>query len=362
MFMKKMAISVLIICAILFMGAEGSFSADKPIILTYSSSYGETFSLSMHDKWWAKEVEKRTNGRVKIEFYWQEALAKIPEALDAANSGLADISFFNSNMFGANLPLSQVSTLLYMSQKPDAVSNAMMDLYKNFEPLRVEYEKKNNVRILSFSATTPCIVGTRTPWKNLEAFKGKKIRTAPGLEGPLAAVGATPVTIAWGEIYTSLERGVIDAYSGTMWDLAGIGKFHEKAPYILDLGIGVYGLSGTHINKGVWNKLPDDIKKILADVAVEAVQKQAGLYMEADKRIYDVYKKAGVKTVTFSKEDKDKFRSHSVPKLWDKWIATMEGKGLPGKKCVEEYQKAINKYESKSPYVSPFDRFKDLAM
>ena len=360
--MKKTALTILFICAILLIGVPNSFSANKPIVLTYSSGYAESLSLTLPDRWWAAEVEKRTGGRVKIEFYWSEALAKIPESLDAVKSGIADIAYFNSNMFGAKLPLSQVSTLLYLSDKPDITSLALMDMYRNFQPLRDEYEKNNNIHVINFTATTPCIFGTRTPWRNLEAFKGKKIRTAPGLEGPMADVGATPVTIAWGEIYQALERGVIDAYTGTMWDLAGIGKFHERAPYLLDVGLGVYGLGASHINKDVWNKLPNDIKKIMEETASDAVLKQGQLFMENDKRIYEVYKKAGVKTVIFSKEDKEKFQKLSVPKMWDKWIASMEEKGLPGKKCFEEYQKAIKKYESKATYVSPFVRFKDLSM
>jgi len=238
----------------------------------------------------------------------------------------------------------------------------MLETYKTFTLFRDEYEKKNNVKVLSFSGCTPLIFGVRKPWKTLEDFKGKKIRTFPGLEGPLASIGATPVTIAWGEIYTSLERGVVEAYTGTMWDLAGIGKFHEQAPYILDLGVGVYAMAGTHINKDKWNKLPEDVRKIMEEVALEAIKKQPELYMEADERIYQVYKKAGVKTVIFSPEEKAKFRSLVVPRQWDKWMADIEGKGLPGKRFFELYKEAIKKYEPTSTYISPFVRFSDLTL
>lgn len=360
--MEKRTISIVlsIFCALLFLMEAECYG--KPITLTYSSGYGSTFSLSMHDVWWAKEVEKRTNGKVKIEFYWSEGLAKITESLDAVNSGLTDIAFFATAMFGAKLPLSTASSLLYLTDKPDAVSNAMMELYRTFPPFQEEHEKKNNVKVLSFSGCTPLIFGTRKPWKNLEDFKGKKVRTFPGLEGPLSSIGATPVAISWGEIYTSLERGVIDAYTGTMWDLAGIGKFHEQAPYIIDLGVGVYAMAGTYINKDKWNKLPDDIKKVLEEVAREAIKKQPELYMQADERIYEVYKKAGVKTIIFPSEEKGKFRSLVVPKQWDKWKEDMEAKGLPGKKFLDTYIPALKKYEPQSTYISPFTRFTDLVL
>jgi TRAP-type C4-dicarboxylate transport system substrate-binding protein len=359
--MKRFTRIGFVISLFLGLAVTNSSAQDKPIVLSYASGYASTFSLSMHDVWWAQEVERRTGGKVKIEFYWSEGLAKISESLDAVNSGLADISFFATAMFGAKLPLSTVTSLLYITEKPDAVSNAMMEMYRSFAPLQEEYEKKNNVKVLSFSGTTPLIFGTREIWKGLGDFKGKKIRTFPGLEGPLASVGATPVTIAWGEIYTSLERGVVDAYTGTMWDLAGIGKFHEKAPYIIDLGVGVYAMAGTHMNKDKWNKLPAEIRKVLEEVAAEAINKQPELYMQADERIYQVYKKANVKTVVFSKEDKNKFRNLVVPAQWEKWVSDMEGKGLPAKKFFEGYQNAIKQHEPKSTYASPFVRFTDLA-
>jgi TRAP-type C4-dicarboxylate transport system substrate-binding protein len=359
--MRRLTAIGFILTLVLGFTGHSALAQGQPITLSYASGYGATFSLSMHDVWWAQEVEKRTGGKVKIEFYWSEGLAKISESLDAVNSGLADIAFFATAMFGAKLPLSTATSLLYVTEKPDALSNAMMDMYRTFAPLQEEYEKKNNVKVLSFSGTTPLIFGTREAWKGLDDFKGKKVRTFPGLEGPLASVGATPVTIAWGEIYTSLERGVVDAYTGTMWDLAGIGKFHEKAPYIIDLGVGVYAMAGTHINKDKWNKLPADVRKVLEEVAAEAIKKQPELYMQADERIYQVYKKANVKTVVFSQEDKNKFRNLVVPKQWEKWVSDMEGKGLPGKKFFDTYQSAIKKHEPKSNYVSPFARFTDLA-
>jgi TRAP-type C4-dicarboxylate transport system substrate-binding protein len=358
--MKKWMVLSLVFMLFLPLFLLSSKAFGKAVTLTYSSGYGPTFSLSMHDVWWAKEVEKRTGGQVKIEFYWSEGLAKITESLDAVNSGLTDIAFFATAMFGAKLPLSTASSLLYLTDKPDAVSNAMMELYRTFPPFQEEYEKKNNVKVLSFSGCTPLIFGVRKPWKNLDDFKGKKVRTFPGLEGPLASVGATPVAISWGEIYTSLERGVVDAYTGTMWDLAGIGKFHEQAPYILDLGVGVYAMAGTYMNKDKWNKLPDDIKKVIEEVAREAIRKQPELYMQADERIYEVYKKAGVKTIVFPPDEKAKFRSLVVPKQWDKWVGDMEGKGVPGKKFLDLYKPALKKYESQSTYVSPFVRFSDL--
>lgn len=360
--MKKSAILTLFIGALcLFTWTDNCLSA-KPIVLTYSSGYGETFSLSLTDIWWAKEVEKRTKGKVKIQFYWSQGLAKIPESLEAVSTGLADIAFMAIGYFGGQLPLSTASSLFYLAAKPDAVSKALMEMYRTFPAFREELEKKNNIRPLMFSGTTPLIFGSRKPWKSFADFKGKKIRTFPGLEKPLSKLGAIPVSISFGELYVSLERGVVDAYTGTMWDLAAAARLYERAPYILDLGIGTYAAAGTFINLDKWNKLPDDVKKVMEEVAKEALTKQPELFMQADKKAYELFKKAGVKTIVFSDQDKAQLKKATVPAQWNAWVANMDKKGLPGKKFFEAYKAAVEKFNGESKYESPFVRFKDLQL
>ena len=334
----------------------------KPIVLTYASGYGENFSLSLQDRWWAEEIEKRTNGKVKIEFYWSQGLAKIPETLDAVSTGLADIAFLAIGYFGSQLPLLTCSSNFYLTEKPDAVSKALMEIYRTIPALQEELEKKNNIKPLTFAGSTPLIFGAREPWSSFDQFKGKKVRTFPGLEKPLAELGVIPVAISWGEIYVSLERGVVDAYTGTMWDLAAIGKFYERAPYIIDMGIGTYSAGGTFINMDTWKKLPDDIKKVLEAVTQESLEKQPALFMKADHRAYELYKKAGVKTIVFSEAEAAKMRNLTVPKRWNEWISDMQKKGLPGKEVFDKYKAAVKKFEPESTYVSPFVRYKDLLL
>ena len=360
--MKRDSILWIIFSVVLAFQFIGSNAIAKPIVLTYSSGYGDGFSLSLQDKWWADEIEKRTNGKVKIEFYWSQGLAKIPESLDAVSTGLADITFLAIGYFGGQLPLLTVSSNFYLTDKPDAVSKALMELYNTVPAVKEELEKKNNIRPLTFSGTTPLIFGARDAWNSFDKFSGKKVRTFPGLEKPLADLGATPVAISWGEIYVSLERGVIDAYTGTMWDLASLGRFYEKAPYIIDTGVGTYAAGGTFINMDTWKKLPDDIKKVLLEVTQESLKKQPALYMQADDKAYGLYKKAGVKTIVFSDAEAAKMRSLTVPKRWDEWVADMEKKGLPGKEVFQKYKAAIKKYEPESTYVSPFTRYQDLIL
>lgn len=360
--MKKSVIfSSLFSVLFLFILTDTGVSAE-PIVLNYSSGYADSQSLTLSDIWWAKEVEKRTKGKVKIQFYWSQGLATIPESLEAVSTGLADIAYMALGYFGGQLPLATSSSLFYLSDKPDAVSKALMEMYRTVPAFREEFEKKNNVIPLMFAGTTPVIFGSRNPWRLLDDFRGKKVRTFPGMEKPLSKLGAIPVAISFGELFVSLERGVVDAYTGTMWDLAAPARLYEKAPYILDLGVGTFASGATLINRDTWKKLPDDVKTVMKEVAKEAMTKQAGLIMDADKRAYELYKKAGVKTILFSDKSKAKLKNLVVPQQWNEWVADMERKGLPGKKFLTAYKAALAKCTSQSKYVSPFVRFPDLVL
>ena len=82
--------------------------------------------------------------------------------------------------------------------------------------------------------------------------------------------------------------------------------------------------------------------------------------MKADDRAYELYKKAGVKTIVFSEAEAAKMRNLTVPKRWNEWISDMNKKGLPGKEVFDKYKAAVKKFEPESTYVSPFVRYKDL--
>src|SRR5262249_8950611 len=111
---------------------------------------------------------------------------------------------------------------------------------------------------------------------------GLKLRITPVYRDFFQALGATVVQTAPGEVYTSLERGVVDGYG---WPITGIFDlgWHEKTKYRVDPGFYSAEVS-ILVNKGTWARLTDQQKRVIADAAawIEAQASEVTKENEAD--------------------------------------------------------------------------------
>jgi TRAP-type C4-dicarboxylate transport system substrate-binding protein len=94
-------------------------------------------------------------------------------------------------------------------------------------------------------------------------FKGKRVRTNPGYEPFLLALGSSPMNTTFSEIYSVMERGVVDAFA---WPIPGPLSYGWEAIFKYVVLPGFYEMNTvTHMNLNTWNKLPDSLKKIIMD-------------------------------------------------------------------------------------------------
>ena len=158
-------------------------------------------------------------------------------------------------------------------------------------------------------------------------LQGRKIRGNPTYANVLKLLGATNVTMPPGEIYTSLEKGVIDGFAFTSSGVIGT-RFYEVSKYILRPAFG-FGTLPILMNLASWNKLTDAEKKILLD---EGVKTSERWMTDATKLIADEEKELvqkGLTIVQMNDAAKAKLRSAWSDGLWE--IA-----GQKAKKEVDE--------------------------
>jgi TRAP-type C4-dicarboxylate transport system substrate-binding protein len=157
---------------------------------------------------WAKEIEKRTNGQVKIKFYLSQTLVKARDSFDAVKNGVADISWVMFSWTPGRFPLTSVMELPYLIKSTFAGAHVLTDLYKKFPEMRAEVK---DVHLLHLWTTMPYELHTvKKPIYKLEDIKGMKLATQPGARAALEAVGAIPVTMPTPELYQTVEKGVTD--------------------------------------------------------------------------------------------------------------------------------------------------------
>lgn len=158
-------------------------------------------------------------------------------------------------------------------------------------------------------------------------FSGLKIRVTPVYRDIVQARGGTPINTAPGEVFTALERGVVDGYG---WPISGIFDlgWDKATKYRVDPGF--YGADvNVLVNLDKWKSLTDAQRKVLTD---------AGAWLEAadsenvaiNKAETERQAKAGIETLDFGPEESKKFIEQAYAVAWDSVIkrAPEEGKKL----------------------------------
>ncbi|MBI3325677.1 MAG: TRAP transporter substrate-binding protein DctP [Nitrospinae bacterium] len=217
-------------------------------------------------------VEKRTDGRVKFQFTSLPELGLGgAETIRITKTGIVDIAEFYLGYVAGELPM--VEMLEIPGLFPD--ENAMKQAYAAWNPHLVKLidEKVNGV-LLATAFASDQFLFSKKPVRKLADFKGLKGRVhSVAIAQLLAGLGGVPLTIAFAEVYTGLERGTLDA--GFTASFAGHAqKWYEVTKYLVGPVTQVVQLPLV-INKNTWKKLPPDVQKILKEEAERLIDARA---------------------------------------------------------------------------------------
>lgn len=287
----------------------------------------------------AKELEERTKGRVKITIYGGEALGKAKDHYDSAVNGITDIALFIQGYTAGRFPLTQVIELPIDVPSAKVGSRVIWELYEKY--LEQEYP---GVKLLTLWTHEPGHVHmSKKPVKTLEDIKGLRVRSPGPIQTALVReLGASPLTIPVPELYDALNRGMAD---GTVIGFSAVKDFKlfEVLKYhtISNLYVMTMGLA---MNLKAWNSLPPDIQKIMEGLIGARLSEMAGnSFDKYDLLGKEEAKKAGAEIYTLPPEEKKRWEERVRP-LNEKWVADMEAKGLPGRKIFEEARSLVVKY------------------
>jgi TRAP-type C4-dicarboxylate transport system substrate-binding protein len=286
---------------------------------------------------WAQEIEKETNGKVKIKFYLSQTLVKSRDMYKAVVSGIADMAWAQHSFTPKRFPLISVMELPFMSPSSKGGTQVLGELYEKFPKMRAEHK---DVHLLYLWCSLPYeIHTTNKPVRTLEDIKGLKIACPPGAVPAVRALGAVPVAMGPPKLYPTVEKGVADGVAlawGAFkaWKLYEVTKYHTNAH-----------LSGltfwAAMNKKTWERLPQDIQakidgvtpKMMPAALTRAVTDEMNMGIEeVRKRDHEV--------IELTTEEWEKWRAKGKP-AWDEWVKELESKRLPGREVLDETVKRL---------------------
>ena len=308
----------------------------------------------MH-KWWGKEVEKRSGGKIKIQFYWSSSLVKWADALPAIQSGICDISWISSSYHPAQLP--NYMALDHMFNNGDdyvAAVKASYDVMQNQPDLKAELDKNNVVPLMAHvSGLAP--VGTKAEMKSLSLLNGKTLRTYGGARTEFyKGLGWNPIFMTFNDMYPAMDRGTVDALGELVILLSNVFKLNEVVKHVHMMNPpgykgngGVIG-SAFFVNGTKFNALPAGTKKMLMDLKDEYGVKYASELMKLEGTIKSQWvAKNKIKFAVSSPAD-EKLILKAGTAANEKFFNDLEAKGATNvRKVVKYYTDSRIKFEKK---------------
>jgi len=290
---------------------------------------------------WGKELEKRTNGRVKVNYYPGGTLVPAVQSYEAVTKGISDVGNHVIGYTVGRFPLTEVLDLPLgypNNTVPTKLANAF---YAKFKP-----KEFDDVKVLWLHAQAPGIVHTKTkPINKLEDLKGLKMRTFGSNAELMSLLGGTPVAMPMGDVYDALSRGVAEGLMCAYEATEGF-RFGEHLKYSTEnYGTSYSAVFVVVLNKDKWNSMPPDIQKTVDALSQEYIEKYAAMWDDVEKSGKQFLLKRGNKIITLSKEEDARWAKAAQP-IFNNYVKKMKEKGLPGEealKFAQDYLKSHRK-------------------
>ncbi|MBR9770454.1 MULTISPECIES: TRAP transporter substrate-binding protein [unclassified Halomonas] len=275
-------------------------------------------------KAWADNVETMSNGRISIEILPVNAVVQANQTLQAVQSGilqghLTDPSYFT----GQNPAFGMIGNLVGAWSDPydflDYMNNA------GGEELYNKLVEPYGVHLIGAAATGLESLPSTKPVRSIDDMQGLKLRAPEGMVYNIfEAAGATPVNLPGSEVYTGLEKGVIDAADYTVFATNQAQGLHEFAPYPLYPGFHSLPMVAVSLNKDVWDSLSDDLKGILeTSVDALAYEMVAELKTRDMEAVREARQNPDIEIIDLPQEERVAFRNIAKQE-WENWAEKNE--------------------------------------
>jgi TRAP-type transport system periplasmic protein len=301
--------------------------------LTYSIFFPATHGITKSAEEWAAEIDKRTNGQVKVTLFPGATLTPPDQCYDGVVKGISDIGMSVLSYSKGRFPLTEVIDLPLGYQNAVQVTRLCNAYYDKFKPKELD-----DVKIMYLHGHGPGILHSKKPISTLEELKGNKIRCSGTSARVVTALGATPVAMPQNETYDALQKGIADGVVSPIETLKGwkIGEVITSTTKNLSSSYSLCFFVA--MNKKKWDALPKDVQETIEKVNLEFINRTGQRWDDLDKEGTEYTLARGNKIIELSKEENARWAEAVKPVLAD-FVAGAKTKNLPGDEALSFCQK-----------------------
>lgn len=300
-------------------------SSAHAVTLTYSTFFPPTHIQAVTSENWCKEVEKRTDGRVKVQFFPGQTLTRAPQTYEAVTDGIADIGVTALAYTQGRFPV--MASLDMPLGYPSGVvaTKAANALFEKMQPKEFDATK-----VMYFHGHGPGYIHTRKVAVNtLEDLKGQRIRSTGMSANIVTALGGTPVSMAMPDTYQSLQRGVVDGSfhpteTNKGWNMGEVVSYMtiaKPAAYTTTFYV--------TMNKSKWNKISPEDQKVIEEINKEWALKHGEAWDSSDEAGMAFFKEKGGTVITLDDAEAKRW-GDAVQPVIDKYIKELDGMKIDG--------------------------------
>lgn len=260
----------------------------------------------------AEKVAEKSQGKMRVDIYPSEQLGNEKECLEKLQMGALAMTKTSSSPLEAFVDEMKVLGLPYIFRDREHYWKVLKGPIG--KELLAAGEAANNLKGLCFyDAGARSFYTVKKPIHTPEDLKGLKIRVqqSPVAMDMVKAMGASPTPISWGELYTSLQQGVVDGAENNPPSLYTSKHYEICKYYTLDEH--TMPPDVLLISPRWWNRLTEAEKQILQEAVDESVEYQRKLWAEFEAESLEAVRHAGVQVIV--PEDKTSFREAVQPML-----------------------------------------------
>lgn len=332
--------TVLICMAMWTIFVAGNVVEAKTIELNYSVFFPPSHGQCQAAVAWAKEVEKRTDNRIRITVFPGGTLTKANQCFDGVVQGISDIGMSCFAYTRGRFPVMEAADLPLGYPDGLTATRTANAFYNKYQP-----QELAQVKVLYLHAHGPGLLHTRKPVHALSDLQHMKIRSTGLSAKVVEALGGVPVAMPQGDTYESLQKGVVEGTFGPMEVLKGWRQAEVVTATTDCRTVGYTTTMFVVMNKAKWQSLPADLQAIVEAVNREWIDVHGRRWDDVDAAGRAYTQERGNQILSLSEAESRKWRG-AVQPIIDQYVQTASARGIDGKAVVQDLKALIGQKEN----------------
>ncbi|RLP25982.1 TRAP transporter substrate-binding protein [Mesorhizobium sp. YM1C-6-2] len=297
-------------------------AANAQTVLRSSDTHPDGYPTVEAVKYFGDLIKERTDGRYSVEVYHSAQLGQEADTIEQVRSGVIDLNRVSMAPWNSLVPLTMIPSLPYLFTSPDHARKVMAS--EIGDEIAKGFEQHGVVVIAYYDGGSRSFYNSKKPVNTVADLAGLKFRVIQSdvFVDMVGALGATATPMPYGEVYSSIETGVIDGAENNFPSYESAKHFEVAKNYSLDehtIVPEVFVMS-----KMAWDKLSDEDKAIFRQAGKESMEKQWELWDARVAESRKIVEDAGSQITT---PDKQPFIDAMKP-VYEKYVNTPELKDL----------------------------------